>query len=200
MARRPANPVELARLTEVFRPHGARDPESWARSELKEGIPQLAVFCCAKALWDGVVDEGDTTWIHQEINWARSRRGDPCTQTGAALEEMLAKGVSRQAITDLVRVFQYEVLYHACSILDGSRTVDLPVNNWTLHQVDEDGRPVAIIQGLHEVLLGMDPRAERCGQGGPPNRALRPTARACSFLELIVSAVPSLAEDSSVAI
>jgi hypothetical protein len=35
--------------------------------------------------------------------------------------------------------------------------VDLPVSDWTLHQVDESGKPIAIIQGLHEVLLGMDP-------------------------------------------
>jgi hypothetical protein len=70
---------------------------------------------------------------------------------------MLAKGVSRQAITDLVRVFQYSVLFHACSVLDGSWVTDLPVSDWTLHQVDDDGKSVAIIQGLHEVLLGLDP-------------------------------------------
>ena len=157
MARRRADPEELQRLTEVFRQHGARDPELWARSQLEEGIPQLAIFCFTKALWEGIIPEDDTGWIDQEIEWAKSRPRDPCAQTGPALEEMLAKGVSRQAITDLVRVMQYSVLYHACSLLDGSRTVDLPVNDWLLHQVDEDGKPVAIIQGLHEVLLGMDP-------------------------------------------
>ena len=99
------DPAELQRLTEVFRRIGARDPESWARSQLAEGIPQLAVFCFAKSLWDGVIPEGDAGWIDHEIAWARSRPRDPCTQSGAALEEMLAKGVSREAITYLVRVF-----------------------------------------------------------------------------------------------
>jgi hypothetical protein len=70
---------------------------------------------------------------------------------------MLAKGVRRRAIVDLVRVFQYSALYHACSILDGSHVEDVPITDWTLHQVDEEGKDVAIIQGLHEVLLGMDP-------------------------------------------
>jgi hypothetical protein len=141
----------------VFRQNGADDPESWARSQLEEGIPQLAIFCFAKALWQGVIDENDHKWIDHEIAWAKSRPQASCAQTGPALEEMLAKGVSRQAITNLVRVMQYSVLFHACSVLDGSRMVELPINDWVLHQVDENGRPVAIIQGLHEVLLGMDP-------------------------------------------
>ena len=157
MAQRRANPEELRRLAELFRQHGANDPESWARSQLEEGIPQLAIFCFSKALWEGVVDENNDSWIEQEIECSKSHPQDPCAQISPALKEMLAKGVSRRAITDLVRVMQYELLYHVCSLLDGSRTVDLPVNNWTLHQVDEDGKPVAIIQGLHEVLLGMDP-------------------------------------------
>jgi len=151
-------------LAEVFRKHGADDPESWARSQLEEGIPQLAIFCFTKALWEGVIAEGDDGWIDQEIEWAKSRPRDPCAQSGPALEEMLAKGVSRQAITDLVRVFQYSVLFHACSLLDGSQTVDMPVNDWALYQVDEDGKPVAIIQGLHEVLLGMDPTGREIRQ------------------------------------
>lgn len=65
--------------------------------------------------------------------------------------------MSRQAITDLVRVFQYSILYHVCSVLDGSRVVNLPISDWALHQVDADGESVATIQGLHEVLLSLDP-------------------------------------------
>jgi hypothetical protein len=151
------DPDELRALTEVFRRAGATDPESWAHSQLAEGIPQLATFSFAKALWNGVMPEDDQGWIDQEIQWAKSRPRDPCAQSGPALEEMLAKGVSRQSITDLVRVFTYAALYHACSILDGSRVEDVPITDWTLHQVDEAGNPVAIIQGLHEVLLSMDP-------------------------------------------
>jgi hypothetical protein len=154
---RNVDPEELRSLTEVFRRAGATDPESWAHSQLAEGIPQLAIFSFAKALWNGVLPENDEKWIDQDIEWAKSRPRDPCAQSGPALEEMLAKGVSRQAITDLVRVFQYSALYHACSILDGSRVEDVPMPDWTLHQVDQDGKPVGIIQGLHEVLLSMDP-------------------------------------------
>jgi hypothetical protein len=172
MARRQADPEELLPLTDVFRRHGARDPEMWARTQLEEGIPQLAIFCFAKALWNGVISENDAQWIDREIECAKSQPRDPCAQSGPALEEMLAKGVSRQAITDLVRVFQYSVLFDACSLLDGAHVVDLPIRNWTLHQVDEVGRPVAVIQGLHEVLLGLDPT----GREMRPRGAIEPGA------------------------
>jgi hypothetical protein len=157
MSREKADPEELGQLTEVFRQHGADEPESWARSQLEEGIPQLAIFCFLKALWQGIVAEDGKDWFGAEIEWAKSRPNDPCAQLGPALEEMLAKGVRREAIIDLIRVMQYSSIYYACLLLDGTRMVNLPVKDWTLHQVDEEGRPVAIIQGLHESLLSMDP-------------------------------------------
>jgi hypothetical protein len=41
---------ELKRLTEIFKEGGAIDPESWASSEIEEGIPQLARFNFLKHL------------------------------------------------------------------------------------------------------------------------------------------------------
>lgn len=154
---RDVDPNELRSLTDVFRQAGASDPESWARSQLAEGIPQLAIFSFAKSLWNGVMPEADDKWIEQEIEVAKLRPSDPCSQSGPALEEMLAKGVTRKAIVDLVRVFQYSALYHACLILDGTSVEDVPITDWKLCQVDEEGNEVALIQGLHEVLLCMDP-------------------------------------------
>ena len=53
-----------------------------------------------------------------------------------------------------LRVIQYSALYHACLLLDGSLVVDLPVNDWTLHQVDEDGKPFSALPALFERLGG----------------------------------------------
>ncbi len=167
MPRRQADPEELQRLTELFRQHGANDPESWARSQLEEGIPQLAIFCFAKALWEGVIEEGDEDWVDREIQSAKLHPKNPCAQAGPALAEMLARGVGRESINALVRVMQYSALYHACSLIDGAVSVDLPVNEWVLHQVDAEGRAVAIIQGLHEVLLSMDPTGREMRPKGP---------------------------------
>jgi hypothetical protein len=157
MARREADPKGLQELAEIFRRYGADDPEAWARSQLEEGIPQLASFSFARAMWACVVDEEDDRWIDQQIEWAKDRPNDPCAQIGPALSEMLSRGVSRRAIVDLVRVIQYGALYHAASLIDGSRQEDVPIRNWALFQGDDDDHLVAVIQGLHEVLLSLDP-------------------------------------------
>ena len=151
------NAEELRSLSEVFEQAGARDPQAWAHSQLSEGIPQLAIFSFAKALWKGVVTEDDDSWIEDRIEAAAKYSNEPLAQIGAALQEMLSKGVSRAAITDLVRVLQYDTLFHTSLILDGALEEDVPITQWALHQVDDEGKPVAIIQGLHEVLLGLDP-------------------------------------------
>jgi hypothetical protein len=157
MPRREADPRKLEELAEIFRRYGADDPVARARSQLEEGIPQLAIFSFAKAMWACVADEDNDRWIDQEMEWPKHRPNDPCAQIGPALAEMLSKGVSRRAITDLVRVIQYGTLYHVASLIDGSRQEDVPIQHWTLYQVDDDDHLVAVIQGLHEVLLSLDP-------------------------------------------
>ncbi len=157
MAKRKSSQNDLAKLTEVFRAAGAPDPEDWARSQLEEGIPQLALFSLAKSMWAGVVDENDLGYVEAEVNRSRAYPKDPCSQAGKALEEMLSKGISRSSIIDLIRVVQYETLYHVTAVLDGARTLDVPVTEWLVFQVDEKERPVARLHGIHEILLGLDP-------------------------------------------
>ena len=160
MPRKEVDPDELKELTEVFRRYGAQDPELWARSELAEGIPQRAIFSFAKAMWTVVKDESDDRWIDIEIASSTRRPDDPYSAAGPALSEMLAKGVSREAIVDLVRTFQCETLFHVASLIDGAidaADADVPVTDWSLVQLDEAGEPIAVIDGLHEVLLEFDP-------------------------------------------
>jgi hypothetical protein len=150
--------LDLAALTEIFRKYGADEPEDWARSQIEEGIPQLALFSFCKSLWAGVLSEDDSTWIDEEIRWSKTRPTDPCAQAGTALTDMLAKGVSRETIIDLVRVVQFEAFSHACVILDGARIEDVPMREWMLVQYDEDSdEPIAALSGTHELLLGLDP-------------------------------------------
>jgi hypothetical protein len=157
MPRHEADPREVQQLAQLFLRFGIDDPEAWAKSQLEEGLPRLALFSFAEAMWVCVVDEDDDRWIDQAIEWAKDRPNDPGAQIGPALSEMLSGGVSRRAITDLVRVIQYGALYHVASLLDGSRREDVPVQHWALYQVDEEDHLVANIQGLHEVLPGLDP-------------------------------------------
>jgi hypothetical protein len=157
MTRHEADRRKLEELAEVFRSYGADDPEELARSELEEGIPQLATFSFAKALWSCVFDEDDDHWIDQEVERAKDGPNDPCAQIGPALQEMLSKGVSRRAIVDLARVVQYGLLSRVVSVIDGSRVADVPVRSWKLYQTDEEGYPIAAIHGLRDMLPRLDP-------------------------------------------
>jgi hypothetical protein len=148
---------ELKRLTEIFRNAGAIDPESWAFSEIEEGIPQLARFSFLKALSNIFLKETDLDWVNNQIEYNYSRSGDPCAQIVPALQEILDKNVSREAIIDLVRVIQFQTLFHACSTIDCTYDAGTPIESWSLFQKDENYNPTVEISGLHESLLEFDP-------------------------------------------
>src|SRR3972149_4949070 len=97
---------EIKQLTEWFSAFGARDPESWARSQVKEGFNQWARFVFLHQAWRSVIADGDTTWIDSLIQEADQRPEDPGAGAGLALKRMLASGVAPLDIADLVRVMQ----------------------------------------------------------------------------------------------
>ncbi|HET6990517.1 MAG TPA: hypothetical protein VFJ43_04295, partial [Bacteroidia bacterium] len=101
--------------------------------------------------------EDNLSWVDNQIEFNYSRPGDPCSQLPKALKEMLDKNVSREAIIDLIRVIQFNTLFHVCSAIDKSFEADTPVANWTLYEVDDDDNPKNSITGLHESLLEFDP-------------------------------------------
>jgi hypothetical protein len=162
MARQHANPEELRRLADHFRAMGAFDPESWARSQLEEGIPQYARFVFLRQAWTNIISEGDTSWIDPLMQESDRRPRDPGAGAGAALKRMLALGTSREDIAELVRVMQWHVLADlAYQLADPSVAAypseELPRVNWTLFEVDDDGVPLHPISGLHESVLDTDP-------------------------------------------
>lgn len=153
---------DLRKLTEQFKAFGASNPEQWAESEVKEGIPQYARFVFLKAAWNAVVSEGSDHWIDNVIRQSERKPNGPCSGAGTALKRMLAAGISRQDITDLVRAMQYETLFGLCYQLSDSGVVEypsdsLPQVHWSLTQVTEEGERIGEISGLHENVLSLDP-------------------------------------------
>jgi hypothetical protein len=162
LARRKPTEEELRRLTEHFRAIGAFDPESWAKSQLEEGIPQYARLVFLRQAWKNVITEGDTSWIDALIQEAARRPRDPGAGAGPALKRMLSAGASREDIAEVVRVTQWQVLAGLAYQLADPGVVEypsgeLPRVNWTLFEVDEDGEPLHPIDGLHESVLDTDP-------------------------------------------
>lgn len=157
-----SGPDSLAELTEVFRNLGTPNPESWARSQIDEGIPQLARYVFLRQAWSNIVDEEDDSWIDRFASQADAASDEPLGAVGPALMRMLEAGVARSDIVDLVRAMQYEMLFALCEQVADPSVVDfldenMPEVAWGLFQLDEEGNPTTSIDGLHEEALSMDP-------------------------------------------
>jgi hypothetical protein len=149
----------LAKLTAVFRTLGAPNPESWARSEITEGIPQLARFLFLRQAWRNVISDDGDQWISNEIEYATKRPAEPGAGAGLALKRLLAAGASPKDLTELVRVMQWQLLFNLCYQLEDPGDVEPEVSHmaWALFEVDADGNPIQQIGGLHESVLETDP-------------------------------------------
>jgi hypothetical protein len=162
MTRRETTPQELRQLTEHFRALGVDNPESWAKSQLQEGIPQYARLVFLRQAWKSIVAEGETAWIDKLIALSKDRPQAPGAGIGPALTRILAAGACREDIGEVVRVMQWQLLFSLTYLLSDPGTVDypskkLPHANWALFEVDENGNPLHPISGLHESVLGTDP-------------------------------------------
>ena len=151
-------------LTTLFRTLGARDPAAWARSQIKENIPQLARFLFLRQAWRLVVNDDDSSWL------SKMRQIDPNKpggDIGSAMTRLLAAGGHEGDLTKIVRVMQWRLLFGLCQLLDDPGDIEREAGDiaWRLFQVDEDDRPVAIIGGLAESVLETE----------PTGREMRPT-------------------------
>lgn len=150
-------------LIDAFRQLGAPDPESWANSQTREGIPQLARYLLLTAAWQGIVSENDPRWIDREIAIAKANPDQPGTGAGRALSVMRAKGVTDEHIIELVRVMQYNAVHNFMVRLDEPphNVKHIPLaakTRWQLLLTETDSdTPKQPIHGLYESLMGMDP-------------------------------------------
>lgn len=143
-------------LADLFRKLGARNPEVWARSQVKEGLPQLARFVFLRQAWKLVVAERDRSWLSERAN--DDQRG-PGGAIGPALKRLQALGASEDDLTTVVRVMQWRVLSGLCYLLDDPGDLESEVKDiaWRLFQVDENDQPIAAISGLNESVLETEP-------------------------------------------
>jgi hypothetical protein len=155
-------------LAALFRRLGASNPDEWARSQITEGIPQLARYLFLRQAWRNVVSEDDTTWIANAINGAKARPNEPYAGVGHSLAKLRERGATDAELTDLVRGMQAELLFSLCYLLEDPGDLEPEVSHiaWALAEVDDEGNVVGKIGGLHESVLETD----------PTGREMRPSA------------------------
>ena len=149
---------DLVSLTELFRRLGARNPDGWAKSQLEEGIPQLARFLFLREAWSRIVAESDASWITAQVTHAAGAPDAPYSGVGRALATLLGRGAKESELTDLVRGMQAALLFDLCYMLeDPDLQGEVKETCWGLFTVDEDGAPLEPLRGLHESILETDP-------------------------------------------
>lgn len=151
--------TKTSKLTRLFEVAGAADPHSWAKSEVDEGIPQLARFLFLRQAWRQIVAEGDASWIDREIQHSKRSPDAPGAGLGLSLSRLLRSGASRDDLTEVARTVQWQLLHSLCyQLSDPSiEEPELSEVGWGLFEVDEDGKVGRPIEGLHESVLETDP-------------------------------------------
>ena len=163
-------PKDLKALTELFGRLGAKEPESWARSQLDEGAPQLQRFLFLKQAWSLIEAGDDTGWIGQAIQAAEMSPDAPYSDVGAALKRCIAAGADPSDLAEISRGQKASLLFSLCYLLSDSDYNKPPEESvrdiaWALFQIDNDFHPIGVIEALHESVLETD----------PTGREMRPT-------------------------
>jgi hypothetical protein len=148
--------MNVQELTELFRKIGAQDPEGWARSQVREGIPQLARYLFLRQAWRRVVGPDDQNWIDK---MRPKHPNQPGGEFGPAIDRLLAAGARPEDLTTIVRVMQWALLSSLCYLLDDPGDLEPEVKDvaWQLFLLDEDDNPIEPIDGLIESVLFTDP-------------------------------------------
>jgi len=151
--------TKTSRLIRLFELAGAKDPQSWAKSEVDEGIPQLARFLFLRQAWRQVLVDGDVSWIDREIQLSKRSPDAPGAGLGLSLSRLLSHGANRDDLTELARTVQWQLLHALCyQLSDPSiEEAELSEVGWGLFEVNEDGKTGRPIEGLHESVLETDP-------------------------------------------
>src|SRR5579863_3446625 len=143
-------------LADLFARLGARNPDQWARSQIEEGVPQLARFLFLRQAWKLVVTDQDTSWIEKQL---LAGTEGPGGAIAPALERLLPCNVDPIDLTTVVRIMQWKVLAGLCDLLDDPGDLEREVKDiaWRLFEIDHGGRPIAAMGALHESVLATDP-------------------------------------------
>ena len=123
---------------------GAEDPESWARSEVSEGIPHQARFLILRRLWRDV------------DRWAAPGAVDRLLAT----RRLLDAGVDPSELVRVARAVAVVAVLDAVVAVDEGYDPEAPEDcpGWGLVETDPDSKPTGReIGGLHGDFLGVDP-------------------------------------------
>lgn len=147
--------LKAQKMIEQMQELGAKDAESWVRSEIAENIPQMVSFLILKQLWKEIdsFEENVSNWTKSCIDEAEKRPQSHFAELGLALKRMLSLGVSLEDIGNVAKFVAFESIFRTMYVIGyGYVSDNLP--GWELIETDSEGKSTGrSIQCLYESLL-----------------------------------------------
>jgi hypothetical protein len=136
-------------LRDRFVELGADDPEGWARSEVSEGIAQLARFVFLRGIW-----------TRELLRWTRPRWIDdtlryPSTSGAQALARLRESGASAEDLSALAAYIAESVAFGVPCHIDDGFNPDM-----------EDSEAEEQLPGWHLLEVGTNPESGELGLTG----------------------------------
>jgi hypothetical protein len=145
-------------LTNLFQKLGAHEPQSWAHSQITEGIPQLARYVFLRQAWRLVINPDDRSWIAEIRNLDCVGAGN---DVRPILDRVITTGVKVDDLTTIVRIMQWRLLAGLTVLLDQPWDLDSEITQddmwWGLAVVDRNDNPLVPLDALIESVLETDP-------------------------------------------
>lgn len=124
---------------------GAPEPDEWARSEIREGIPQQVRYLLLRRIWANAL----TPW--RDLGMLRWNE---------ALAQLLDQGARQELLAEALRQVVFDTVHDLIMIIDEGRDPNAPEDapGWTLMETGSGGDPTGRrAGGLHESLMEADP-------------------------------------------
>ena len=140
-------------LTERFRSLGAQDPEGWARSEIAEGIPQLARFLVLNSIKKHALD-------YWQLTGALDDAAKEHEVFQRLLKHLRQSGFGDTDIGAFAQKIAAITAWQAVHVLDEGYDADAEdkLPGWSVEERDSNGdRTGRSLGGLHESFYEFDP-------------------------------------------
>lgn len=135
---------DFANLCQQLNDAGAKNPKSWANSELQENIPQFARFLMLRGLTD----------IYQDVDCNLGEM-DNYSSSALATYEKLTSVFDEKELKKFLHIYGRALIGNVIDLLDEGYLYDVTEKvGWGLMELDENGTTTdRLIQGLHEDYL-----------------------------------------------
>ena len=165
-------------LVEAFRRLGLSRAESWARSEVREGINQLSRARLLYWLFSNITETEDGNDLSVATAVGQYDR-DEEKQPGSGVvsypqapiyKRMLAAGFAERDIRIVLREAQIKALMDFVCVLDGcgAPPAEAAPCSFGVFEVDEQGKPLRHVAALHENVNDFDVEVHRRIAASPP--------------------------------